>query len=215
MSDGNKIKYRAISEGEGGTFRFRRPDSTEGGNDSDDPEQIQYIGTSGIKTCVGVYFKLSDTECFLAHINVCIRDLGQGKATRVCRDDEGQRIRALILEALQIEAEDNGWDTDNPQIEESLLVVCASPTLQGPGGVVRRQTGSYVIDAIKDFLNLPNARYECNTGFVVGQTDGHECLLTLNHGAANEFINPPELDCYEAVPEASVGSWSFGIDREV
>ncbi|KAK4549486.1 hypothetical protein LTR36_006483 [Oleoguttula mirabilis] len=212
-----KIKFRCVDESRGGTFSFRNPDSAKSG--AEDPELIQYIGTSGVKTCVGVYFKLSDDRCFLAHINGVIRDKeDDNRATRVCPSDaDGEAIKNIVKEKLEAEAQQEQWDKPDMIIRESLLMVCPEPetyaifTELGDGPT--KQTGWWVAEGIREFLNLPDAPLMMKAGFVVGHRDGHRQLLTHDSVAASSGVDPPELAGYEKVPERAAGDWPVEIRR--
>jgi len=67
-------KFRHVPEGYGGVLSFHPPGQSSKPKrsaryDKVDLNSIQYVGTTGIRTCVGVYFAIDDERCFFAHIN--------------------------------------------------------------------------------------------------------------------------------------------------
>ncbi|KAK5123545.1 hypothetical protein LTR85_002583 [Meristemomyces frigidus] len=203
-----KIKFRSIGESAGGTFRFRNPGTDVLEADPEDPELIHYIGTTGVRTCVGVYFNLSDNSCFVAHINAIIRDV-KGNATRICADEEeGVKIKEAIILKLQQEASSIPWAPADPAIESSLIIVCPMPdtpmAIVNIGDEPAKQTGWWIVEGIKEFLRLPNAWSERKAGFIVDHRNGHSQMLTHDGLAASRGVDPPER---------SMGEWLVSVSR--
>lgn len=78
------IPYKLVPEGKGKSF-------------IQDADRFPVIGTHGCITCVGVYFKINDESCFLAHISAVVMYGGKQPKwkRRACTPGEGARVKAV------------------------------------------------------------------------------------------------------------------------
>jgi hypothetical protein len=167
------LHYRCIDADYGGTYtrRYRQPSERAFATDT-----LPAIGTYGCSSCVGVYFELSPTTCFVAHINAAHLPMDYSTITReetlydlrVVTDVEGGHIRDEVIRKLTIASR----CMNRPPLDQirNILLVC--PVLQHPisGATL---SGIYVVQGIRDFLgrrDIPvNAESE---GFVVSYETG-------------------------------------------
>ncbi|KAK5715794.1 hypothetical protein LTR17_016625 [Elasticomyces elasticus] len=183
-----RTKFRFVGEDEGATLHFHH----SGGpvyaalfGYKFAQQRLHYVGTFGLITCVGVYFAIDDHTCFIAHINACtIRDDGH---TRTIRNDaEGATVKLMTLVLLHQHARAKGWSPRNLRtlirIRRSLLLLCPEPEFEDrpwPGARLRemKQTGFYVADAIREFLNVPAQPLLKSGGFVIEHPGGVPVLV--------------------------------------
>ncbi|EMC98490.1 hypothetical protein BAUCODRAFT_428060 [Baudoinia panamericana UAMH 10762] len=240
---GGKTAFRHVPEGRGGILNFRKPIfGTEDAGKSltdQDHDRIHYLGVTGVKTCVGVYFALDDNRCFLAHINAW----RYGGTRRLSLDEqqhleEGSRFKSVTIEMLRKHSEKHDWDPREPRILQSLLIVC--PEAYDPLRVLdaarrqadrsmqpnptrdrlRLQSGWWLIEGIKQFLGPPpETRHDDQSeGFVVEHHD--QSRLPIKYRLSSHECSyqregePPELERYELVEEAihhpELGNWMIG-----
>ncbi|KAK5136799.1 hypothetical protein LTR08_002095 [Meristemomyces frigidus] len=204
MSTKHTTRFRSIPEGQGRTFTFRKASYAEAASYHTDPQCIRCIGTSGVKTCVGVYFKLSDSKCFVAHINGYVKEGEKGVVKRRCKDKEGQLFVDEVVRRLGVESKRGNWVYTNPEIAKSLLIVCAEPETRSKREVL---TGWWIIKGIREFLHLEDAPIERKAGFVVDFDSGRVQTLTFSSADFDADIDPPELAHYEAVYERRTYDW--------
>lgn len=157
------IKYRHIKEGRGGVF----PRSSS---------ISDLIGTYNCITCVGVYFPISDTHCFVAHINACIRpqnygpqQLREDPLPRDCKGGEGEQVKGKVLEKLRKAAADHHFDPLNVHLAEFILI-CPKYNGQPMTGKIRRRSDRGVLRrwqaTSRSGLSRLRAKY-CYTGIYV------------------------------------------------
>ncbi|KAK4958210.1 hypothetical protein LTR10_004636 [Elasticomyces elasticus] len=189
----DKIRFRSIPEGKGGTYTINIRD----------PNVIHHIGTTGLVTCVGVYCKLPDDRHFLAHINVSIKDPESGNTIRDCPDEEvGQEIRDYVVETLQEYTTKERWSPNDATAKASLLVAC--PEMEDMSGIESiKQTGWYVARGVRDFFEMPEAVIHKKRGFIVDLRDGSVEWVGYDLDAGAELLTH-----YKEIPETSVGQWS-------
>lgn len=162
------IKYRHIREKYGGTFSNYALTSP--------------IGTRNCLTCVGVYFPVSDQECFVAHINAAVipedyldykDEYGNNYMTpRDCESaEEEEGIRNMVSEKLKQAAKAGGWKATGVD-RTGVIVVCSE--YDGEAKV-----GKVVVQAIRNFLGMGDelkVHDQCH-GFVVDVSGGPPLLL--------------------------------------
>ena len=66
-----KKSLRYVAEACGGTLTFEGPYSEHDDLSNDEGKHIPLVGVSKCIFCVGVYFKISVTQAFCAHIQAC------------------------------------------------------------------------------------------------------------------------------------------------
>ncbi|KAK5703688.1 hypothetical protein LTR17_021912 [Elasticomyces elasticus] len=189
----DKIRFRSIPEGTGGTYTI----------DTRDSNVIHHIGTTGLVTCVGVYCKLPDDRHFLAHINVSIKDPEPGNTIRDCPDEEvGQEIRDYVVETFRKYTEIERWSRNNATAKASLLIAC--PEMEDLSGTEPiKQTGWYVARGVRDFFEMPEAVIRKKRGFIVDLRDASVEWVSYDLDVGAELLTR-----YEEIPETHVGQWS-------
>ena len=68
--------FAFVQEGAGGTFAFSNAQSAGSGATDAIAVTEDYIGTRGIATCVGVYFRINVDRFFFAHIHKIVTKQG-------------------------------------------------------------------------------------------------------------------------------------------
>lgn len=164
------LHWRCITASHGGTYTHRPANASD--TLTFDPAALPAIGTHGCHTCVGVYFKLSDTTCFEAHINAGHLDFVTQHDTlqdmRLVTPGEGVYVRDQTYVKLMDESVASRW----PEVADIEEVVVVCPLLRHPkhGAFL---TGWYIVDGIKAFLGRQDV--EVNTeaqGFAVEHETG-------------------------------------------
>lgn len=164
------LHWRCITASHGGTYTHRPANLSD--TLTFNPAALPAIGTHGCNTCVGVYFKLSDTTCFVAHINAGHLDFVTQHDTsqdmRVVTPEEGVYVRKQTIVKLMDESVESRW----PEVVEIEEVVIVCPLLRHPehGALL---TGWYIVEGIKIFLERQGV--EVNTkaqGFAVEHETG-------------------------------------------
>ncbi|KAK3065176.1 hypothetical protein LTS18_007375 [Coniosporium uncinatum] len=135
MSD--STAFRNIEWGSGGTFTLYpeaephplgNPSAIlvkENGRDTmlwqANGEPVFNIGTSECNCCVGLYFRIDETRCFIAHI----------KTHKEGFEAQAERWKAAFRERMAKEAVNQGWESlwSNPNVymRSTLTVVCRCP----------------------------------------------------------------------------------------
>lgn len=124
-----KVQYRFIEEGHGGTYSFASSQATS------------HIGTAGCSTCVGAYWTIDDDRCFIAHIFPCITD---GSAP-IVNASQADWLTKAIKEKLDTTARREKWPKDKSRMRDTLVLVCPRPESESGAHV-----GRPVISAILD-----------------------------------------------------------------
>jgi hypothetical protein len=128
--------YRCIAMDHGGTYVNRPLRDTD---TTFEPDTLPAIGTSGCRSCVAVYMKLSPTTCFCAHINASYflksyfdtkPDDVQLYDMRIVGELDGGYVRDEVIRLLEEESACMGWPPVE-QIENVVLVCpsCGTPSL--------------------------------------------------------------------------------------
>ena len=128
-------EFRNILEGQGGVFERNPAGAT------------RMIGTWRCISCVGIYFRIDEIRCFVAHINVVSHATwGAGVVTQ----NNVPEIRDQVLHRLCGFLRRYNWDTSNRYFGQELTVVCPYyHYLRWPG---YRTVGYCAIEGIKQFF---------------------------------------------------------------
>ncbi|KAK4888579.1 hypothetical protein LTR27_012531 [Elasticomyces elasticus] len=217
-----RTQFRFVGEDEGATLHFH----PSGGpvyaalfGYKFAQQRLHHVGTFGLITCVGVYFAIDDHTCFIAHINACtIRDDGH---TRTIRNDaEGATVKLMTLVLLHQHARAKGWSPRNlrtlVRIRRSLLLLCPEPEFEDrpwPGAKLRemKQTGFYVAEAVRDFLNVPTQPLLTNGGFVVEHPGGVPVLVPEKGNGTTDLPVVLEQAGFEMSWEADTDNWVINV----
>lgn len=205
--------YYAILEGCGGTL-----DLPPG-----DPIDIPYnrnaitrVGTYGCRTYVGVYIKLTERRCFIAHINAYAQDERGDREPPENRSlkshSEGDLLREAVLLRLREEARTENW----PPRKEWLAACVTCPM---PAWKDRWLTGLHVLEALQRFIPEPLFQIQPWEAFVVDNwsrgagpaaVEGFGFVAEEYHGGPMAALN----ERYEsfAHPDAVIeGTWEFRL----
>ncbi|KAK4565232.1 hypothetical protein LTR86_003849 [Recurvomyces mirabilis] len=189
-----RTSFLHVPVGKGGILLTQNAPNTEADTAYDSP-QIQHVGTSGVRTCVGVYFAIDSYRCFVAHINGLINRGLDEKNERLLsyhkkvREQEAEFFRFETMKRLKANAEKHGWDPAVHQstILKSLLITCPEPRNRalsrmaeaGEVDICDENTGLWIAEGIKDFLGAPrHTIVHENEGFVVKHPDGKPVMLS-------------------------------------
>lgn len=126
--------FRYVPENSGGTFPIA-------------DEDVPAIGTWGCATCVGIYFRVDETRCFVAHI------LGMSGLTAKRHNvtvSAGKNVGQQTLNRLFDMSKWDQWDPKNEFFGSDMYVVC--PYIVGKAGD-QPQIGQFVIEAISSLFN--------------------------------------------------------------
>ncbi|KAK4993426.1 hypothetical protein LTR50_000356 [Elasticomyces elasticus] len=140
------------------------------------------IGTKNCSICVGGYFQIDEERVFIAHIWTTLSDqLNNNKISPQSR----RQLKAIVTKNLHKESRRCNWPTDHEMMRSTLFVTCPYATdqdwAQDPFKDHTADTGLAVIEAIWDFLDIPDTPTGCQRqrtihkhhGFVV-ETLGSE-----------------------------------------
>ena len=98
---------RHIEEGKGATLPI--------------DDKIPAVGTWNLITCVGIYFRIDESRCFVAHMNT------PSTVTwpeNVVTDKEGKGIVSHVVQALDTRAKRDKWDVRNEYFGTDFLLQC-------------------------------------------------------------------------------------------
>lgn len=145
-----KIKFRCISEGDGGTFPIFPPLPKE--PKAGEPKQAQLpnlIGTYSLMTCVGVYFQVDKSRCFFAHIYSMTTEL---YPQMVVSKSRGEQIMSQVKHRLHAFYRHDNWDIRTSEFGNHLTLQC--PTVQDTmiSGKMYQTVGGYTVRAIREFF---------------------------------------------------------------
>ncbi|KAK4958136.1 hypothetical protein LTR10_004561 [Elasticomyces elasticus] len=102
----------------------------------------------------------------------------------------------------------HGWSPKDAD-KGLLIIACPRPELSMSDGRVLTFTGEYIIRAVREFFNSPDAQVKKNWGFVV---DRSGAVDLLNHSDGEP--DPPScLDRYEMVNEPDLDDWKVIVER--
>lgn len=204
--------WRYVPQGRGGTYRFRDLTEQTLGNTPLDLDLLGRIGTRGCRTTVGVYFKLDDHSCFVAHIDAFALEDDREIRTKTIRDDVGERLRDQVLSRLREHAAYQSWQPTNPNILPSLILVCPVLELDASGETVKLAPAHWVLDAINQFLNVPAER-PCDIleWFVVNHRNGAVESLTYDEQRILNGEEPPVLMNSVEMTATTGESWTFDM----
>lgn len=143
-----------------------------------------------------VYFKISRSTAFLAHIKAHRSD------SRDVDVADGEYIKSYVIRRLDQESRLHRW-TPQEVDYSSLLLVCPMPNQFG--------AGSYVIDGVKNFLRIPNECIASNRleGFLVNHKTG-QTVTVNNRGVTQTEAIPSELAGFQ-LREETGSEWIFTL----
>ncbi|KAK4900431.1 hypothetical protein LTR28_001426, partial [Elasticomyces elasticus] len=177
------------------------------------------IGTKNCSICVGVYFQIDQERVFIAHIWTTLSDqLNNNKISPQSRE----QLKAMVTKNLHKESRRCNWPTDHETMRSTLFVTCWTETPEDHTA----DTGLAVIEAIWDFLDIPDTPTGCQRqrtihkhhGFVV-ETLGSEPVpfadvVTLADGDLSGREAELWRSCGEWRGEGADGScWRFKEGR--
>jgi len=204
-------RYRYVAEGDGHVFDFNDTSRGEkdGGFRGDPP--IYLVGTYGCRTCIGLYIKINDTKCLMAHINgVDGRKWTIGVSAtknRIVDPAQGRILQEAVLQKLKDTAEREKW---TPTGREQVVWCCLyHKAFDGDTLFV----GHYLVKAIQKFLLLPDQEMPMGwEGFIVDHKTGRAVAhASYRRELFRDKDQPKDLDGFEAQSEWSVRDWVFKV----
>lgn len=150
MSSNKDINFRFVPEGHGGTFSFCKNEENKSEAHKQNIDHIEYIGTLGIHTCVGVYFKIDHTRACCMHINACSRVDFPKNLVSI---QDGEIVKKTLVNRLQLEAMKENWEPGDEYFGNDFLVVCPEPEFESTDGEINKRTAWYVIQGLREFFD--------------------------------------------------------------
>ncbi|KAK3645097.1 hypothetical protein LTR56_002685 [Elasticomyces elasticus] len=186
---GNQFRY--IAEGEGATLQFHTTTHLV-----HDQEALHLVGTFGLITCVGVYFAINHHTCFVAHINAYTER--EWLSPWVVRNQmEASWFRDMARDRMEKHALANGWDPQDPVtrawILRTLILVCPEPTHHfREASVTMQQTVLWVVEGVRQFLNIPDVAVGLQSGFIMEHPRGKP-RLAFEEGMGDGVVKAPAV----------------------
>ena len=135
--------FREVAEGKGGIYTL-----TKNGP--------QHIGTRGLITCLGIYFAISDSQCFFAHVNFNIMGL-DGKRRKPIEFDHFAMDNEELKKAVRITMKECLDEVlANMPVTQRMrnTLVMVSPASGSPEKVM---IADVLAQAVRRFLKIPKA----------------------------------------------------------
>ncbi|KAK3673973.1 hypothetical protein LTR78_006175 [Recurvomyces mirabilis] len=224
---GMKKSLRYIAEACGGTLAFEEPYSEYDDLSKSDGRHIPLVSVSKCIFCVGVYFRISTTQAFDAHIQA----YREPRITASCAyvsPEEGDKVKATIIRKLEVEATEHSWNPATVD-KSSVILVCPQPDRftnradeanAKPEDKELKLAGWYVAGGIKHFLQLPAGQHVETgyQGFVVHHGAGHEAMLAVLKSEKDgsgfvRFIEAPEVNGYRKVEVYQTRGWDINAAK--
>ncbi|KAK4888581.1 hypothetical protein LTR27_012533 [Elasticomyces elasticus] len=210
------IEYRHLNEGDAATLHFLPKVHPAHACLLPQPyaqERLHHVGTSGLITCVGVYFAIDKKTCFITHINADTKR-PEGETRLILDEAEGTVVKDMARDLMKKHAEAHGWSLTDPRTRMNILLTlvmsCPEPIDSSSISAdmqAMKQTGYYVAQGVREFLKLPNRALSSTSGFVVEHRGGRPVFLP-NKGD-DKLPSTLEGHGYEAVPGTGVEYWSI------
>ncbi|KAK4579901.1 hypothetical protein LTR86_000102 [Recurvomyces mirabilis] len=220
---GMKSTLRYIAEACGGTLAFEEPYSEYDDLSKGEGRHIPLVSVSKCIFCVGVYFRISTTQAFCAHIRA-YREPRISASCAYVSPEEGDKVKATIIRNLGIEATEHSWNPATVD-KSSVILVCPQPDRftnradeanAKPEDKELRLAGWYVAEGIKQFLQVPAGQHVETgyQGFVVHRGTGHETMLAILKSEKDgsgfvRFIETAEVDAYGKVEVYQTRGWDI------
>jgi hypothetical protein len=194
-------------------------------NKTSGPESLCYVGTTVCLNSVGVFFEISDTKCFIAHIDAYIvrakplvpelDDIPTGhwtvlpetvpmKDPRKYYDTNyrtAERLRTEVFRRLDAVAAAGGWSLRSMRMRNTLFMTCSKMHGQEP------QAAEIVAKAVRQWLRTgatPTGKRVAKDGaaFVVGWPGNRQ----------QQYDNAPSTEWVAVDACVGDGDWSFGVE---
>ena len=151
MSSYKDIHFRFVPEGTGGTFTFSSNQAESSSAPNKGLSHMEYIGTYGCYTCVGIYLKIDQSRAYCMHVNGCSRiDFPKN----IVADSDGEAMKEEFLRRLRKDADKENWDTSNQDFGKDLVVLCPNPDFDCVDGETYKRTGWYIVQGLREFLKI-------------------------------------------------------------
>lgn len=148
------------------------------------------IGTRRCCTCVCVFVPITNTTCFIAHIDPHVNGQ-QNDSDWIPTPAQGEALKTFTLEKLNErvpELANKDYRAKDGNV--GAIVVCLNRKIHQNGSLVDA-TGYYVVQAIKEYFNIDTEGTEgiaeAVDGFVVDLSSGSATFLTYD-GLSNDDI---------------------------
>lgn len=205
--------FRHVPLGSGGTYHLNKdkPKALEG---------VRYIGTTVCLNSVGVFFEISDTKCFCAHINAFVNsskattapanaDNGGVAASSILRKHyatdfmTAKALREQVVSRLNSAAKAGGWGPKTARMCDTLTMTCAKMYGQEP------QAAEVVAKAVREWMGAGAAE------------EGKEKRVARSGAAMVAGWPGIEVKVFDQAPDegwmavdggVGEGDWSFGVE---
>lgn len=215
MSNLSHPFMRNLPEGKGAILTFSKFANQEADAIPELMEHIQLVGTHDCRTCVGLYIKINETTCLMAHINATSKyrrlrnEMAPGD--RAVFPYEGEQIYGDVLAMLNLEANLLNWDP-TAKAQTKYVVCCPKTVGKARDGRWFKYTGYYVLAAIRTFLDKTESEFEWKSwgGFIVDQNTGDVVQKFPWDAEAYKREVTLGLEKYTVVDEVeNVKDWKF------
>jgi hypothetical protein len=188
------LHYRWIDTDYGGTYTHTLdpPPSIEQ-DSAPDLNNLPAIGTWKLRTCVGVYMKISPTSCFVAHINAAhmrphwhrSEAAEDPYANRLVTPAEGAYVREEVARRLDEESYRADWPA---LFDNTMRVWLVCPMLRYEE---RALSGTYVVEGVRDFLRQRGYRF-VDSMFVDKSSEGFVVTFSTDRLELFPFQDPDD-----------------------
>jgi hypothetical protein len=159
-----------------------------------------FVGTTETLNTVGVFFEISDSQCFVAHIDAHVTRPSSTEPTQK-HYSTNYKMAALLCEALTARLNTAVPEEHTTRMRDTLLITCARLSGQEP------RTTEAVAKTVREWLGAEISGggrvAEAQSGFVAGWPAAGSILF--DQAPAKEWI----------VVECGVGegAWSIGFEE--
>ena len=159
-----------------------------------------YVGTTDTLNTVGVFFEISDSKCFIAHIDAHVTRLSSSEPARKPYSTN-YKTTALLREALKARLDAAVPEQRTKRMRDTLVVTCARLSGQEP------RTAEAVVKMIREWLGaepLGGGRVAATAlAFVAGWPAAGSVIFEQE--PAGEWV---AIRCSDGE-----GAWSFGVEE--
>jgi hypothetical protein len=159
-----------------------------------------FVGATATLNTVGIFFEISDSKCFIAHIDAHVtRPSSAGRAQK--HYSTNYKTTALLREALTARLDAAVPEDRTKRMRDTLLITCARLSGQEP------RTADAVVKTVREWLGAEISGggrvAEARSGFVAGWPAAARVL----------FEQAPAEGWRAAECDIGAGAWSIGVEE--
>jgi len=159
-----------------------------------------FVGTTATLNTVGIFFEISDTECFVAHIDAHVTRPSSAEPAQK-HYSTNYKMTTLLREALVARLNAAIPDERTKRMRETLLITCGRLSGQEP------RTAEAVAKTVREWLGAEISGggrvAEASSGFVVGWPAGRRML----------FAQAPAEGWRAVECGIGEGAWNIGVEE--